>query len=272
MCRERHGICHRRHRCRDCGGNVTDTPRRSEPAAMKARIGAAWRLLPAGTGPCNRVRERPARWREKGARERAVIPLSAGGRLGWLMLGSTVARARSSAAEARKAGAARALGVHGAGSPASCTVPRGVRGPHGPAWPAAPATRFGAGRTDGRLGAVRAGIEGLFGQPRPCRRVFGRVDELACRRFAFARFAAACIRLRSTGGRAQRSSRSSLRVGKGSAGSSSSTGRRASARRASRKRRVEKAWRLLQGTIGHPVSLASRRAGRPFRLRRKAPR
>ena len=30
---------HQRYRCRDCGCNFTDTPRRGKPAAMKAPTG-----------------------------------------------------------------------------------------------------------------------------------------------------------------------------------------------------------------------------------------
>jgi len=48
----------------------------------------------------------------------------------------------------------------------------------------------------------RAGIECLFGQMKPCRRVFSRFDKLAHRYLAFVHLVAAWIRLRGNVNRA----------------------------------------------------------------------
>ena len=88
-------------------------------------------MLPAEFRPWNSVYKRFARWQEKGVWQQLMDQLSADGDLGWPMLDSTVVRAHSSAARAKKAKGTKALDGHAAGSPQSCT-----------AAPMASATRF----------------------------------------------------------------------------------------------------------------------------------
>jgi transposase len=79
-------------------------------------------MLPAEVSPWNSVYKRFAHWQEKGVWQRLMDQLAADGDLEWLMLDSTVVRAHSSGASAKKAKGISVLDGHGAGSPRSSTA------------------------------------------------------------------------------------------------------------------------------------------------------
>ena len=66
--------------------------------------------------------ERFARWQEKGVWEMLMDRLAADGDLEWVMLDSTVVRAHSCAAGAKKVKGIRTLDDHAAASPRSSTA------------------------------------------------------------------------------------------------------------------------------------------------------
>jgi len=110
-------------------GQAAPTRLLLEAILWMARAGAQRRLLPAAFWPWDSVCQRFAprvdqRGQETGVWQMPMDHSSAGGDLGWLMLDSTVARAHSSAAEAKKVKASSVSAAHGADFPASCTVSR----------------------------------------------------------------------------------------------------------------------------------------------------
>jgi len=88
-----------------------DGPRRGGVADAAGRV-----------RPVEQRLERFARWQEKGVWQRLMDQLAADGDLEWVMLDSTVVRAHSCAAGAKKAKETNSLGVRGAGSPRSSTA------------------------------------------------------------------------------------------------------------------------------------------------------
>ena len=111
-----------------CPGNYVGrepaTRRFVEAVLWMARAGCAWRLVPDAVGSSNSVYKRFARWQEKGVWATLLDHLAADADREWVMLDSTVWRAHTCAAGAKKVAGDQALGrsrggfsskLHGAG-------------------------------------------------------------------------------------------------------------------------------------------------------------